>query len=32
MAAGIYLHGMLTGLSCFRVRPLPTPVQIATDS
>jgi uncharacterized protein len=32
MAAGIYLHGMLTGLSRFRVRPLPTPVQIATDS
>jgi len=32
MAAGIYLHGMLTGLSRFRVRPLPTPVQIPTDS
>ena len=32
MAAGIYLHGMLTGLSRFRIRPLPTPVQIPTDS
>ena len=32
MAAGIYLHGMLTGLSRFRVRPLPTPVQLPTDS
>ena len=32
MAAGIYLHGLLTGLSRFRVRPLPTLAQIATDS
>ena len=32
MAAGIYLHGMLTGLSRIRVRPLPTPARIATDS
>lgn len=32
MAAGIYLHSMLTGLRRFRIRPLPTAVQIATDS
>jgi uncharacterized protein len=32
MAAGIYLHSMLTGLGRFRIRPLPTAVPIATDS
>jgi uncharacterized membrane protein YedE/YeeE len=32
MAAGIYLHSMVTGLSRFRIRPLPTTVQIATDA
>ena len=32
MVTGIYLHGMLSGLSAFRVRPLRTPVQIATNS
>lgn len=32
MAAGMYLHSMLSGLSAFRMRPFRTPVQIATDS
>jgi uncharacterized protein len=32
MAAGIYLHSMVTGLSRFRIRPVPTAVRIATDA
>jgi uncharacterized membrane protein YedE/YeeE len=32
MAAGIYLHSLVTGLGGFRIRPLATAVQIATDS
>ncbi len=33
MAAGMYLHGsMLTGLSRLKLRALPTPARIATDS
>jgi uncharacterized protein len=32
MAAGIYLHSMVAGLSRFRIRPVPTAVRIATDA
>ena len=32
MAAGIYLHSMLTGLSRFRIGPIPTAVRVATDA
>jgi uncharacterized membrane protein YedE/YeeE len=32
MAAGIYLHSLATGLSRFRIRPVPTAVRIATDA
>ena len=32
MAAGIYLHSLVTGLGRFRIRPLPTAIQIATDA
>jgi hypothetical protein len=32
MAAGIYLHSMVAGLSRFRIRPVPTAVRIAADA
>jgi uncharacterized protein len=32
MAAGIYLHATLTGLTRFRIRPLQTAARIAADS
>jgi uncharacterized protein len=32
MAAGIYLHSVLTGLSRFRIRALPTGIEIASDA
>ena len=32
VAAGIYLHGLVTGLGRFRIRPLPAAVQVATDA
>jgi uncharacterized protein len=32
MAAGIYLCSIVTGLSRFRIRPVPTAVSIATDA
>jgi uncharacterized membrane protein YedE/YeeE len=32
MAAGIYLYGLVSGLGGFKIRSLPTPVQVATDA
>ncbi|HJU27805.1 MAG TPA: DUF6691 family protein [Candidatus Binataceae bacterium] len=32
MAAGMYLHSLLTGLGRFRIRPFPTAARIASDS